>query len=131
MAIRHSSTTVSCKTYLMILIEGAPCRMEVDTGSSKSLISWNTLKKLVPTDTKNSLKPCHVKLRDYQGNSIPILGCSRLLVAFKNFTGRLPLIIVHGHLPSLLGLDWFDFLGLRKLASTPPLLMTTGMCGGL
>lgn len=31
---------------------------------------------------------------------------------FKKFTGRLPLVIVDGSLPSLLRLDWFKSLGL-------------------
>lgn len=112
MAIHQSKTTASYKIYLTIAIEGAPCRMEVDTGSSKSLISWDTLKKLVPTITKRTLQTCQVQLQDYQGNHIPIFVCTKLLVEYKSFTGSLPLIIVNGHLSSLLGLDWFGTLGL-------------------
>ncbi|ETE66178.1 Ceramide synthase 6, partial [Ophiophagus hannah] len=34
-------------------------------------------------------------------------------VAFKQFQGPLQLTIIEGNLPSFLGLDWFDALGLR------------------
>lgn len=55
-AIGHSSTADSHKIYLTISIESAPCMMEVDTGLSKSLVSWDTLKKLVPTVMKKNLE---------------------------------------------------------------------------
>ncbi|XP_060542704.1 uncharacterized protein LOC117675378 isoform X2 [Pantherophis guttatus] len=86
--------------------------MEVDTRSAKSIISWTTIKKLLPILRKSQLHPCPVKLRDYQGNYIPIIGHGHFLVEKDTFTSRLPLIVVDVSLPSLLGLDWFSTLGL-------------------
>ncbi|XP_058031613.1 uncharacterized protein K02A2.6-like [Ahaetulla prasina] len=116
--INHASTTKpSNKIFLTVNLEGAPCKMEVDTGSSKSLISWTTLKRLLPKFSKNHLSQCPVRLRDYQGHPIPILGCNLFNVSHGRFTGRLPLIIVKGSLPSLLGLDWFEAFGLNVLGT--------------
>ncbi|KAG8128324.1 hypothetical protein E2320_015184, partial [Naja naja] len=50
------------------------CRMEVDTGSALSIISWSTLKQLLPRMTKRGLQRCDLTLHDYQGKGIPVLG---------------------------------------------------------
>ncbi|XP_032078769.1 uncharacterized protein K02A2.6-like [Thamnophis elegans] len=101
------------KIQLMVTLEGKPCEMELDTGSATSIVSWSTIKRLLPQLSKRQLQDCHLTLRDYQGNLIPVIGTRKVRVQFKGFDGRLPLIIVEGRLPSLLGLDWFQSLGLQ------------------
>ncbi|CAI5793272.1 Hypothetical predicted protein [Podarcis lilfordi] len=91
-----------------VLIEGAPCDMETDTGSALSIVSWSTIKRLVPRVSKRQLDSHRVHLRDYQGNDIPVVGVGRFRIAFKDFSGLLRLVVVEGQRPSLLGLDWFD-----------------------
>ncbi|XP_058038706.1 uncharacterized protein K02A2.6-like [Ahaetulla prasina] len=86
--------------------------MEIDTGSSVSIIAWHTISRLVPSLRKHQLDRARLKLRDYQGNHIPILGSGYFQVQYKNFNDRLRIIVVDGILPSLLGLEWFDALGL-------------------
>lgn len=86
--------------------------MEVDTRSLKSIVFWSAIKQLMPTLRKNQLCPFPVKLQDYQGNYIPIIGQGCFLVEKDRFAGCLPLIVVDGSLPSLLRLDWFSSLGL-------------------
>ncbi|XP_032069726.1 uncharacterized protein K02A2.6-like [Thamnophis elegans] len=116
--LRNSHHGLSChqlqrKIQLTVLIEGKPCAMELDTGSATSIVSWSTIKRIVPQLSKRQLHDCNLTLRDYQGNLIPIIGTRKVRVQFKGFDGRLPLIIVDGRLPSLLGLDWFQSLGLQ------------------
>lgn len=53
-----------------------------------------------------------MSLRDYQGNNIPIVGHGQFRIKYKEFSGHLPLVVIEGRLPSLLGLDWFNSLGL-------------------
>lgn len=96
----------------MVKIEGSPCKLEIDAGSSNSIISWHTLKTVAPNIKKHSLSHCSIRLRDYQDNSIPVLGKGLFQVESPHFTGKLPIIIIDGALPSLLGLDWFQSLGL-------------------
>ncbi|XP_032069854.1 uncharacterized protein K02A2.6-like, partial [Thamnophis elegans] len=116
--LRNSNHDLSChllqkKIQLAVTIEGKPCEMELDTGSATSIVSWSTIKRLLPQLSKRQLQDCHLTLRDYQGNLIPVIGTRKVRVQFKRFDGRLPLIIVEGRLPSLLGLDWFQSLGLQ------------------
>ncbi|XP_058039420.1 uncharacterized protein LOC131198613 [Ahaetulla prasina] len=108
-----TSTIPTNKIHLSVQLKGAQCDMEVDTGSSRSLIAWSTLKHLVPSLEKGALKPCAVTLRDYQEKTIPTLGMGRFRVAYQKFEGSLPLIVVRSDLPTLLGLDWFAALGLN------------------
>lgn len=103
--IGQASLSLWKKIFLTIQLEGVPYCMEVDSGSSLSLVSWSTIKWLVPRITKRWLKPCSLRLRDYQGNNIPILGSYKARVKFKSFWGRLKLIIVDISLPRLLGLN--------------------------
>lgn len=50
-----SAAQSGSKIYIEVLLEAVSCRMEVDTGSSRSLIAWSTLKKLVPSFPKRRL----------------------------------------------------------------------------
>uniref|UniRef100_A0A670HPH4 Gypsy retrotransposon integrase-like protein 1 n=1 Tax=Podarcis muralis TaxID=64176 RepID=A0A670HPH4_PODMU len=87
--------------------------MEIDTGSALSIVSWSTIKRLVPRVSKRQLDSHRVHLRDYQGNDIPVVGVGWFRIAFKDFSGLLRLVVVEGQRPSLLGLDWFDALSLE------------------
>ncbi|XP_026562019.1 uncharacterized protein K02A2.6-like, partial [Pseudonaja textilis] len=97
---------------LSVSLEGKPCHMEVDTGSALSIISWNTLKRLHPSLSTTRLQRCQFGLKDYQGKAIPVIGRGKFFVSFRAFKGHLPLVVVNGNLPTLLGLDWFPHLGL-------------------
>ncbi|XP_032071928.1 uncharacterized protein K02A2.6-like [Thamnophis elegans] len=116
--LRNATQDLSChqlqkKIQLTVTVEGKPCEMELDTGSTTSIVSWSTVKRLLPQLSKRQLQDCNLTLRDYQGNLIPVIGTRKVRVQFKGFDGWLPLIIVEGRLPSLLGLDWFQSLGLQ------------------
>lgn len=78
-----------------------------------SIVSWSTIKRLVPGLTKRQLDPHRIHLKDYQGNGIPVVGIGQFQIAFKYFPGPLRLVIVEGPGPSLLGLDWFPTVGLE------------------
>ncbi|KAG8129382.1 hypothetical protein E2320_016053, partial [Naja naja] len=55
--------------------------------------------------SKKKLKPCHLKFRDYQGRSVPILGTGNFQVTYKKFAGRLLVIIIDGSCLSLIGIS--------------------------
>ncbi|XP_013911758.1 PREDICTED: uncharacterized protein LOC106540965 [Thamnophis sirtalis] len=86
--------------------------MEIDTGSSLTIMSWTMLKKAVPNLSRHKLKVPDLYLSDYQGNRIPVLGQGTFQVQFKSFNGLLPVTVVGRVLQSLLDLDWFQSLGL-------------------
>ncbi|CAI5771466.1 Hypothetical predicted protein [Podarcis lilfordi] len=73
-----------------------PCDMEIDNGSARSIVSWSTIKRLVPRVFKRQLDSHCVHLRDYQGNGIPVVGVGQFRIAFKDFSGLLRLVVVEG-----------------------------------
>ncbi|XP_058024066.1 uncharacterized protein K02A2.6-like [Ahaetulla prasina] len=86
--------------------------MEVDTGSSITIMSWSNLEKNLPAIAKRKLRPQKLRVQDYQGNRIPVRGATTVHVKYGQFEKTLPITIVDGTLPSLLGLDWFQALGM-------------------
>lgn len=112
MIIRHASAHCAKKIQVIVLIEGSLCEMEVDIGASMTVVSWTTIKKAVPGLAKKHMKFQRVQLKDYQGNHIPVIGSGYFQVKFKECVGPHQLTVVDGALPSLLGLDWFNSLGL-------------------
>ena len=77
--------------------------MELDTGASISLISEEQYKQLqdVPTLEKSS-----VILRTYTGENLSILGSITVVATYNNQTNKLPLLVVKGNGPNLMGRDW-------------------------
>ncbi|KAL1420804.1 hypothetical protein MTO96_023797 [Rhipicephalus appendiculatus] len=86
--------------------------MEVDSGSTYSIISDATARRIFPNGCVPNLQPLHIIMRDYQANRIAVRGIGTVRVQFKDFDGQLCLVIVKGKRPSLLGLDWFPALGI-------------------
>ncbi|XP_060094731.1 uncharacterized protein K02A2.6-like, partial [Heteronotia binoei] len=95
-----------------VLIEGNPCQMEVDSGSSISLIAEETLRELCPRQ-RLQLRPANFILRDFQKNPVQIAGWARVQVERGSFYGPLDILVVKRQLATLLGLAWFKPLGIR------------------
>lgn len=104
--IGRANVSTYNKIHVTVSIEGILCEIEVNMGSALSLISRHTIKQLVPRIAKWQLNPRHVHIKDYQGNTIPIMDIGQFQVSFKDFSGSLKQVLVEGPHPSLLGLDW-------------------------
>ena len=81
--------------------------MELDTGAAVSLISEETYRKLLPT---SALKPTSVNLQTYTGQSMSVAGQIEVEVRYQQQTHTLPLFVVTGEGPSLLGRNWLKHL---------------------
>ena len=81
--------------------------MEVDTGASISLMSESTFRGLWP---RRGLHPTQVRLRSYSKQLIPIVGCCHVNVDYNGQTAEMPLVIVEGSGPTLLGRDWLSHI---------------------
>nr|XP_056718397.1 uncharacterized protein K02A2.6-like [Euleptes europaea] len=102
------------KVAIVVKIGGAPCEMEVDSGSALSIISMDTYRDLGRRSASlPELRPSRVTIWDYQRRRVPVRGEARVPVQFRARSGRLRLIVVEGPRASLLGLDWFPALGLH------------------
>lgn len=82
--------------------------MEVDTGSSCTLINELTYKQLYECE----LKPTKVNLRGYSGNKIETIGECEVSVQLHNANKMLRAIVVKGDKPNLLGRDWLTHVKL-------------------
>ncbi|KAL7834774.1 hypothetical protein SRHO_G00290210 [Serrasalmus rhombeus] len=87
------------------LIEGQTVRMEIDTGAAVSIVSENVYKN---TLKHLSLKPANIKLKTYTGEQVPVQGVVDVTVQLNKQTAKLPLYVVKGDYPSLLGRAWLD-----------------------
>ena len=83
--------------------------MEVDTGASVSLISEDTFKSLWPGRT---LQPSPVRLRTYLKETIPVVGSTNVNVDYNGQLCGLPLVVVGGSGPALMGRDWLSHVQL-------------------
>ena len=93
--------------YLVELsVNEAPLCMEVDTGAAVSLISEATYQSL--GDPPPQLRPTTVRLRTYSGEQLAVLGSLKVTVKYGNQEADLPLMVVKGPGPSLLGRDWLS-----------------------
>ncbi|XP_015669852.1 collagen alpha-6(VI) chain-like [Protobothrops mucrosquamatus] len=59
------------------------------------------------------LKPSDLVLTDFQNSRIAVKGEATIKVTFKEFEGPLSVMVVEGQHTSLIGLDWFDTLGIH------------------
>ena len=52
------------------------------------------------------LQPSQVRLQSYSKETIPVVGCCYVNLEYKGQTAKLPLLVVAGSGPTLLGRDW-------------------------
>lgn len=79
--------------------------MEVDTGAATSIMSETTCKKLWPS---RELHPTEVRLQTYSKEPLSVLGCLNVNVEYEAQKAKLPLIVVKGSGPTLMGRDWLS-----------------------
>ena len=100
-------------------VDGCFVSMEVDTGAATSVMSESLFTELWPG---RSLEPTIVRLRSYSKEEIPVVGCCHVDVSHKiQSADNLPLIIVTGSGPCLLGRDWLSHVkqDCRKIHNMP------------
>ena len=97
--------------YLVTLqVDGVPLQMEIDTGSSLSLISESTFRQLWPNKTWEDSK---TNLTMYSGAQLQVLGTVNVQVCQASARPvNLSLAVVGADGPSLLGRNWIQSLQL-------------------
>ena len=81
-------------------------QMEVDTGASASIISYDTFMEGWPALQRSQLHQSHKKLRTYTGEELMVEGQLMVEVVYGDQRKELPLLVVAGRGPSLMGRDW-------------------------
>ena len=92
-----------------VLLDGHPHIMEIDTGAAVSVISQCSYQQLFG---RRPVESTTVRLTLYRGTPLPVLGKSTVLVRHGGAEAKLPLIVVEGNGPSLLGRNWLEQLRL-------------------
>ena len=91
---------------MTVQVNHANLEMEVDTGASVSLISEATYEQLWPASHRPKMEVSSCKLRTYTGEKLNVRGCINVEVSYNKQRQVLPLLVVAGNGPSLLGQDW-------------------------
>ncbi len=87
--------------------------MEIDTGTSLSVVNDKTFKTLSQGPEKLTLHKTSITLHTFSGNEIQPQGVTEVPVKARDGRNvRLPLMIVTGNQPSLMGWDWLEQLQL-------------------
>ena len=102
-------------------LNGQQVSMELDTGAAMSLISETTKQKLFPSV---ALRSSEMMLKTYTAEQIEVVGEFDANVIYENQRQILPLLVIKGAGPSLIGRNWLGSLRLnwghiKKLRSSP------------
>ncbi len=96
-----------------ISINVTPIDMEVDTGASLSIISEATYADLQSQGKTSPLVDTDIVLRTYTGEEVRPEGSLELTVSYEGRKFKLPLLVVKGKGPALLGRNWLGEIRLN------------------
>ena len=82
--------------------------MELDTRASLSIISEKTYYSLWSIQARPKLEVSSVKLHTYTKEAIKVVGSMSMEVTYKAQAKTLPLLVVAGEGPSLIGKNWLN-----------------------
>ena len=89
---------------------GEPHKLEVVTGSTRTLLKEETYKKL---REKFELKSSKAAIITYTGEKIPVLGEVLIPVKYQTQQHNLPAMVVKSPGPNLLGRNWLQVIKLN------------------
>uniref|UniRef100_A0A1X7USV9 Peptidase A2 domain-containing protein n=1 Tax=Amphimedon queenslandica TaxID=400682 RepID=A0A1X7USV9_AMPQE len=93
-----------------VIANGQPLEMELDTGAAVSLISEDMYKAKFKDSV--TLRSSNITLHSYSGHLLTVMGTADLKVTYKDQKSTLPLVVVAGQGPSLLGRNWLQSIQL-------------------
>ena len=104
-------------------VAGQVMEMEVDTGASLSVISEKMYNNLSSEGRVPPLEKSEIVLRTYTGEEVKPKGSCTVNVSYQGADYTLPLLVVGGDGPALLGRNWLEQIklywpGIKQLAST-------------
>ena len=107
--LKVHSTAGSPPIVVQVVMDGNEVTMEVDTGAAVSLMSEKVFREMWP---KRRLFPTKVRLCNYTKDPIQLFGCCNVNIQYEEQAAVLPLLIVAGSGPTLLGRDWLGHITL-------------------
>ncbi|XP_039524968.1 uncharacterized protein K02A2.6-like [Pimephales promelas] len=86
---------------------------EVDTGCGVTVMNGSNFSKLWTKHKIPELKTCSLKLKTYTGQTLAVLGSAQVEVRHKGVLKKLPVVVVPGTGPNLLGRGWIKEFGME------------------
>ncbi len=93
-------------------IDGHKVKLEIDTGCSLTVLNKETFKELRKSGKSTKIKQTGIKLETYTGQPIEVKGTSQVTVEYQEQKKTLPVVVVAGNGPNLLGRGWLAELKL-------------------
>ena len=93
---------------LGVTLNRVPLRMELNTGASISILNEDTYKSIQQQSYIAPLVKTSNKLRSYTGHFIQVLGITEVKARYGGKELVLPIHIVNGDGPNLMGRDWMS-----------------------
>ena len=93
---------------LDVTLNRVPLRMELDTGASVSILNEDTYKSIQQQSYIAPLVKTSNKLRSYTGHFIQVLGITEVKARYGSKELVLPIHVVNGDGPNLMGRDWLS-----------------------
>ena len=93
-----------------VRLNGKTVRMEVDTGAAVSVMSLSCYERV---KEDRSLEKSELKLKTYTGEVVSPEGVGLVEVEYQSQTFQLPITVVKGNVPNLMGRDWLSKLRLK------------------
>ncbi|XP_061156017.1 uncharacterized protein K02A2.6-like [Syngnathus typhle] len=94
-------------------LNGKRVQFEIDTGCSLTVMSEKTFLTTWRTNKTPCIKPVRLKLETYTGDRVEVVGAAQVQVKYKKQRAKLPLVVVKGDGPSLLGRCWLEDIQLN------------------
>ena len=94
-------------------LNGKKVDMEIDTGCSLTVMNEDQFNSLWSETKRPKVKPVKIKLETYTGDPVGVIGVAQVKIAYKQQTETLPLVVVKGEGPSLLGRGWLEDIHLN------------------
>ena len=101
--VRSSAVHPSPPIKVQVKLDKCLVGMEVDTGAAVSIMPEITFRQLWPN---RELLPSQIHLQAYTKVPITVFGCCIVNVGYEGQSTEMPLVIVAGTGPMLLGRDW-------------------------
>ncbi|KAI7789894.1 hypothetical protein IRJ41_014004, partial [Triplophysa rosa] len=96
--------------YIDLQLNGQTVNMQLDTGASLSVISDHIYRDKLYDSV---LRPTSIHLTSYTGDNIPVLGEIQVAVTYEDQQCSLPLVVVKGNKPPLMGRNWLQEISLN------------------
>jgi transposase InsO family protein len=100
-----------------ITVDGYDITFVVDTAAAVSVMNEQQFNKLFP---QRKLEKTRIQLESYSGTLLNVVGEAKVRVKYKETVSELPLVIVKGQKPALLGRNWLKVIRLdwKKIFQT-------------